>query len=227
MMNKGKPVPKSVPKSKPKPKPNPKASTQSGIKPNTKIRPLVKQRIEEAAMKLITERDSSTLTFHDITKGAHCSLQTLYNYYGSIENLWIACGDRVLSALSDRLIDHLQGLDNPKEKFRKAFWLMLDFFERQERSIELFMSMVHFQTWMQDESFHQRKISHVILKLVEEGQASGELTDEVDKVAILDIVYGVVFRFAQVQQIRGKKVSNAARANVLFEMIWRAIANPK
>ncbi len=203
----------------------PKSKLKS--KPSTKVRPLVKQRIEEAAMRLIAERDSSTLTFNDITKVAHCSLQTLYNYYGSIENLWIACGDRVLSALSDRLIDHLQGLDDPKEKCRKVFWLMLDFFERQERSVELFMSMVHFQAWMQDESFHQRKISHVMLDLIEKGQASGELTTEVDKVAILDIVYGVVFRFAQVQQIRRKKVSNAARANVLFEMVWRAIASPK
>jgi AcrR family transcriptional regulator len=196
-------------------------------KPSIKVRPLVKQRIEEAAMKLIAERDSSTLNFNDVTKVAHCSLQTLYNYYGSIENLWIACGDRVLSALSDRLIDHLQGLDDPKEKCRKAFWLMLDFFERQERSVELFMSIVHFQAWMQDESFHQRKISHVMLNLIEEGQVSGELTNEVDKVAILDIVYGVIFRFAQVQQIRRTKVSNAARANVLFEMVWRAIANSK
>lgn len=204
-----------------------KAKSNANVKGGVKVRPLVKQRIEEAAMKLIAERDSSTLTFSDVTKVAHCSLQTLYNYYGSIENLWIACGDRVLSALSERLIDHLQGLDDPKEKCRKAFWLMLDFFERQERSVELFMSIVHFQAWMQDESFHQRKISHVMLNLIEEGQASGELTSEVDKVAILDIVYGVVFRFAQVQQIRRTKVSNAARANVLFEMVWRAIATPE
>jgi len=39
--------------------------------------------------------------------------------------------------------------------------------------------------------------------------------------------YGVLFRFIQMRQIRRKKVSNAARANVLFEMLWRAIANPE
>lgn len=189
-------------------------------------RPRVKRRIEDAAMQLIAERDSSNLTFNDITKAAHCSLQTLYNYYGSIENLWIACGDRVLKALSNRLIDHLQGLESPKEKCRKAFWLMLDFFEQQERSVELFMSIVHFQTWMQHESFHQPEIGRVLLKLIEEGQVSGELTTEVDKIAILDIVYGVLLRFVQMRQLRRDKVSNAARSNILFEMVWRAIANP-
>jgi AcrR family transcriptional regulator len=189
-----------------------------------KPRPQVKQRIEEAAMKLIAVSDSNSLSFTDIAKAANCSLQTLYNYYGTIENLWIACGGRVLKVLSNRLVDHLQGLEDPKERCRKAFWLMLDFSERHERSVELFMSNVRFQTWMQDESFQQPEVGRIILDLIETGQNAGVLTTEIDKVAILDFIYGVLFRFIQVRQIRKEKVSNAARANVLFEMVWRAIS---
>jgi AcrR family transcriptional regulator len=189
-----------------------------------KPRPQVKQRIEEAAMKLIAVSDSNSLSVTDIAKAANCSLQTLYNYYGTIENLWIACGGRVLKVLSNRLVDHLQGLEDPKERCRKAFWLMLDFSERHERSVELFMSNVRFQTWMQDESFQQPEVGRIILDLIETGQNAGVLTTEIDKVAILDFIYGVLFRFIQVRQIRKEKVSNAARANVLFEMVWRAIS---
>lgn len=191
-----------------------------------KPRPRVQDRIEKAAMQLIAARDTADLSFVDVASAAHCSLQTLYRYYGTIENLWIACGARILKVLSDRMMDHLQGLDDIKERSRKAFWLMLDFFERRERSVELFMATVHYQTWMQDESFHQPKIGRVMLDLIEEGQRKGILTTEVDKVAILDILYGVLLRFIQMRQIRRDKVSNADRANVLFEMVWRAIANP-
>lgn len=197
--------------------------TGSKVKP----RPQVKQRIEDAAMRLVVESKPGDLSFTDIAKAAHCSLQTLYNYYGNIENLWIACGSRVLKGLSGRLIDHLQGLEDPKERCRKAFWLMLDFFERHERGVEVFMSTVYFQNWMQDESFHQPEVGHVMLELIENGQAAGVLTTEVDKIAILDFIYGVLLRFIQMRQIRREKVSNAARANVLFEMLWRAIANPE
>jgi AcrR family transcriptional regulator len=191
-----------------------------------KPRPLVKQRIEEAAMKLIAASETTDLTFTDIAQAANCSLQTLYNYYGTIENLWMACGARVLKALSQRLIDHLQGLEDTKERFRKVFWLMLDFSERHERSVELFMSTVRFQTWMQDESFRQPELGRMMLELIESGQNVGVLTTEIDKVAILDFIYGVLLRFIQVRQIRKDQVSNAARSNVLFEMVWRAISNP-
>lgn len=88
------------------------------------------------------------------------------------------------------------------------------------------MGTVRQQAWMQDDSFHQPELGHVMLELIKEGQQKGMLTTEVDKVAILDFIYGVVIRFIQMRQIRRDKVSNAARANVLFEMLWRAIANP-
>ncbi len=192
-----------------------------------KPRENVKLRIEEAAMRLIADRDTSDLSFVDIAKVAHCSLQTLYRYYGTIENLWIACGARTLKVLSNRLIDHLQGLEDVKERFRKAFWLMLDFFEKREHSVELFMGTVHFQQWMKDESFRQPEISRVMLALISEGQCTGVLTTEVDKITILDFIYGILFRFVQMRQIRGEKLSNAARANALFDMLWRAIAKPE
>jgi AcrR family transcriptional regulator len=192
-----------------------------------KPRPKVQERIEEAAMHLIATSNSTDLTFGDIANAAHCSLQTLYNYYDTIENLWIACGARVLKSLSVRLMDHLQGLESPKERCRKSFWLMLDFFERHEQSVTLFMSTVHFQTWMQHESFHQPEVNKVLLDLIVEGQKSGELTTAVSKIAILDYIYGVLFRFIQMREIRGDKLSNAERANVLFEMVWRGISNPE
>lgn len=178
-------------------------------------------------MQLIVERDSADLSFVDVAKAAHCSLQTLYSYYGSIENLWIACAGLMLNSLSNRLIDHLQGIEDLKERLRKVFWLMLDYFERHERYVELFTSVVHLNTWMKDESFRQPDIGRVVLEMIEEGQKSGLLTNEVDKITILDFVYGVLFRCVQMRQIRRDELSNVARASVLFEMIWRAIENPE
>ena len=192
-----------------------------------KLRPNVQNRIESVAMLLISQRNSTTLTFVDVAAAAHCSLQTLYRYYGTIEKLWIACVARILKTISDRLIDHLQGIEDPKERCRKAFWLMLDFFEQHELSVQLFMNTMHLQTWVQDESFRQAEVSRVMLELIEEGQNAGVLTTEVDKIAILDFIYGVLFRFILFRQIRHDETSNAARANVLFEMVWRGISNPK
>ncbi|KVE26044.1 hypothetical protein WS67_16880 [Burkholderia singularis] len=192
----------------------------------TKRRPAVEARIEEATMRLATHQSPDEISFVEVAAQAHCSLQTLYRYYGSMEDLWLACAGRVLKHLGDRIIDHLQAIESYKDRMRKVFWLMLDFFERHDNFIKLFMETVHFQRWMNDISFKQPEVSRVVLDMIAEGQASGILTNEVDKVAILDFIYGVVFRFVQMHQIRRIKQSNAQRSNALFEMLWRAIANP-
>lgn len=177
-------------------------------------------------MRLAGSKPTSEITFMEVAADAHCSLQTLYRYYGSMENLWIACSARILKHLANRMIDHLQGIAGYKDKLRKVFWLILDFFERHDQFIRLFMETVHFQSWVNDISFKQPEVTRVVLDLIAEGQANGVLTTEVDKVAILDFIYGVVFRFVQMHQIRRIKQSNAERSQALFEMLWRAIAKP-
>jgi hypothetical protein len=49
--------------------------------------------------------------------------------------LWLACTSRWLKRLGDRMIDHLNGIESYKDKLRKVFWLILDFFERHENDL--------------------------------------------------------------------------------------------
>jgi TetR/AcrR family transcriptional regulator, repressor of fatR-cypB operon len=59
----------------------------------------------------------------EIARGANVSLQTIYKYYGSKEPLLFASLDAWLDKLAARMIDHLQGLSDYKEKLRKVFWV--------------------------------------------------------------------------------------------------------
>lgn len=193
---------------------------------NFKPRPKVKQRIEEAAMKLCASKAPTDITIADIAKAAHCSQQTLYRYYGGKEELWLACTARWFNRLGDRMIDHLNGIESYKDKMRKVFWLILDFFEHRENDVEIFLSIVHMQNWMLDESFQQTEVTKVMLAMIIEGQKKNILTREVDEVTILDYIYGILQRLIEMRRLRCIKQSNAERATILFEMLWRAIANP-
>ena len=55
---------------------------------------------------------------------------------------------------------------------------------------------------------------------------SGVLTDEVDERDLLDVFYGVAARVISQWLSRGMREPLAARADALFELIWRAIAKP-
>jgi hypothetical protein len=105
--------------------------------------------------------------------------------------------------------------------------LILDFFERHENDLEIFLSTVHMQNWMLHESFRQHDVSMVMLGIITEGQEKDILTKEVDNVTILDYIYGILGRLIEIWRLRRIKQSNAERATVLFEMLWRAIANPE
>ena len=52
------------------------------------------------------------------------------------------------------------------------------------------------------------------------------LNDQVDEKILLDYIFGVMFRLVQMYFHRGQRESLTMQANVLFEMLWRAISKP-
>ena len=52
------------------------------------------------------------------------------------------------------------------------------------------------------------------------------LNDQVDEKILLDFILGTLGRLVQMYIHRGQKQPLTKQANVLFEMLWRAIAKP-
>ncbi len=193
---------------------------RSKLDPDTRI------RIENAVLDIFAEREFHRVGLIEIARGANVSLQTLYKYYGSKEVLLFATLEAVLDRLAARMLDHLQGLEDYKEKLRKVFWVTIDFFEKNPKVVQLMMSSVYLNTWRKQESFHNPVLFGTFIKVLSEGRARGILTDEVDEKILLDYIFGVLFRLAQMYILRGQKEPLTAQANTLFEMLWRAIAKP-
>ena len=74
------------------------------------------RRIEQAVLTLFSSRDFHEVTLLDVAKAAHVSLQTIYKYFGSKEVLVYAMLDVMLGRLAERMIDHLQGIDDARER---------------------------------------------------------------------------------------------------------------
>ncbi len=62
--------------------------------------------------------------------------------------------------------------------------------------------------------------------MLADGRARGVLNDQVDEKILLDYIFGVIFRLVQMYFHRGQHESLTQQANVLFEMLWRAISKP-
>ena len=110
--------------------------------------PVVRERIEWAAVQVFADSAFHQVTLQEIARAARCSLQTIYRYYGderlgSKEALLNACLHHGLEQLAERMLDHLAGIDTFRDRLSKVFWVVLDFFDRNPQMGRMMINSVY------------------------------------------------------------------------------------
>lgn len=183
-------------------------------------------RIEATVLDIFSEQEFHKVKLVDVASAANVSLKTIYKFYGSKENLLFSSLDTWINQLTARMIDHLNGIEDYKERLRKVFWLILDYFENNPKVAQLIMTSVHLSSVKHTDAFRQPELMGLFMQVLREGRDRGVLTDEVNEAVVLDFIIGITERTALMWMIRGQEGSLSEQANTLFEMLWRAIANP-
>jgi AcrR family transcriptional regulator len=205
-----------------------RTAVESGTKgaDRAQLDPETRTRIEQAVLDVFSEREFHRVGLIEIARAANVSLQTIYKYYGSKEALLFSSLDSWLGRLAARMIDHLQGIEDHKERLRKVFWVTLDFFDKYPKVAQMMMSSVYVNTWRKQDTYHNPALFGMFMKVLREGRAKGVLNDEVDEKYLLDYIFGVTGRLVQMHIHRGSKDLLTKNAGPLFEMLWRALAKP-
>lgn len=183
-------------------------------------------RLECAVLDIFSNSDFHKASIRDIANNAGVSFTTIYKHYGSKERLVFAFVDIWMGKLTDRIIDHLHGIENLKEKLRKVFWLQLDYYERHEGLGRIVFMTLPMKTWMVDETFAQPRMMSLMIDVLRQGQEEGVLNPDVRAGVLLDFLMGFVQRSFFMWILRGKKESLAEQANVMFEMVWQGMVIP-
>ncbi|BBO83587.1 hypothetical protein DSCO28_41530 [Desulfosarcina ovata subsp. sediminis] len=190
------------------------------------LKPEVYKRLEQAVLDIFSHSDFHKANIRDVAARAGVSFSTIYKHYGSKEHLVFAFVDVWLGKLTDRIYDHLQGIEDLKEKMRKVLWLQLDYYERNPGLARIIFMTLPMKTWMADETFKQKKMINMYLEVLRNGQKEGILNPNVRAGVLLDFMLGIVQRAFTMWISRGQQGRLTDQANTLFQMIWRAIANP-
>ena len=190
------------------------------------LRPDVHALLEKAVLEIFSESDFHKANIRDVARKAGVSFTTIYKHYGSKERLLFSFVDIWLGKLTERITDHLQGIEDLKEKMRKVYWLQLDYYERHEGLGKILFMTLPMQTWMSDQTFRQKRMINLYLEVLKKGQAEGILNPHVRAGVLLDFMLGSVQRAFFMWVSRGQQESLAGQSQVLFDMVWRAIAHP-
>ena len=187
----------------------------------------VQKRLESAVMEIFSAADFHKASIRDVADLAGISFSTIYKHFGSKEHLLFACVNIWMSKLTDRIEDHLNGIEDLKEKLRKVFWLHLDYYERHEGLGRILFMTLPMKTWMADDSFDQKRRVDLIIDVFKIGQQQGIINPHVRAGSLLDFMLGFIQRTFFMWIIRGKQESLSEEANSLFEMVWQGIVNPE
>ena len=187
----------------------------------------IHKRLELAVLEVFSNSDFHRASIRDIANKAGVSFTTIYKHYGSKERLVFAFVDIWMGKLTDRIVDHLQGIENLKEKLRKVFWLQLDYYEKNEGLGKIVFMTLPMKTWMADVTFDQPRMMGLMIDVLRQGQAEGILNPNVRAGTLLDFLMGFVQRSFFMWILRGKSESLADQANVMFEMVWQGMLNPQ
>ncbi len=190
------------------------------------LRPEVYQRLEQAVLDIFSHSDFHKANIRDVANRAGVSFSTIYKHYGSKERLVFAFVDVWLGKLTERIYDHLQGIEDLKEKMRKVLWLQLDYYDRNPGLARIIFMTLPMKTWMADETFKQKKMINLYLEVMRKGQKEGQLNPYVRAGVLLDFMLGTVQRAFTMWISRGQQGRLTDQANMLFEMVWLAISNP-
>jgi len=188
--------------------------------------PDVHQRLEKAVLEIFSSSDFHKASIRDIADRAGVSFTTIYKHYGSKERLVFAFVDVWMGKLTDRIVDHLQGIEDLKEKLRKVFWLQLDYYERHTGLGRIVFMTLPMNTWMRDQTFAQPRMMGLMIDVLRQGQEEGVLKPDVRAGVLLDFFMGFVQRSFFMWILRGQQESLSAQANTMFEMVWRGMLNP-
>lgn len=185
------------------------------------------KRLEKVVIETFSAKAFHEVNMRAISTKSGISLGTLYKYFGSKEELLFYFVDKGLSELSERLIDHLQGIENIKEKLRKVSWVALDFYERNSELGKIVFITIPEKTWMRDKTYRQKKLTDIWIDVLRQGQENGYLKPNIRVGLVFDLVWGVIMRLFRMWVYRGQKEGLTSQSNDLFDIIWNGISDQK
>ncbi len=183
-------------------------------------------RLEKAVLELFSQRDFHEVSLHDVARSANVSLQTIYKYFGSKEALVYSMLDIMLGRLAERMIDHLQGIDDARERLRKTCWVTLDYMDKHPAVMLLMFTAVPVSRHKNIGIYESPELMGAFLGVFKDGQQRSVLNSEVSSKVLLDVFMGIIGRVVLMHIVRGEKTPLTGQFDALFGIVWRAMSAP-
>lgn len=123
------------------------------------------------------------------------------------------------------MLDHLQGIDNVRDRLRKTCWVTLDYMDKHPAVILLLFTAVPVSRYNQIGIYESPELMGAFRGVLRDGQARGVLNSRVSSKVLLDVFMGIIGRTILMHVVRGEKRPLSDLFDELFHIIWRAMSD--
>jgi len=183
-----------------------------------------REEILDAAAVLFAERGYSNTDTQALIKVLHVGKGTLYRYFSSKEELFLAAVDRAMHRLRERVDAAVEGVADPLTMIARAIAAYLRYFEENPGNVELLVQeRAQFKDRKQPTYFEHREKNvgrwrELFTRLIAEGRLREVPVERITEV-LGNLVYGTMFT----NYFVGRRVTLEVQVADILDLVFHGI----
>jgi AcrR family transcriptional regulator len=190
------------------------------------VPPDIVARLGPVVLKTFSVEDFHRVEMRSIARDAGMSFATIYRYFRDKEALLFWFIEYWLRDLYPVALSALDSDERPLSRLMQYLKAHLQFYEARPEIGRVIFMTVPLERWMRDETYRSSGPSRRLLQVIAEGQACGDIRDDVSKVEVFDVWSGVFNRAFLMWEYRGRAYSLVDQWVPLSRVMASGIAGP-
>ncbi len=182
--------------------------------------------IIDAALKVFGEKGFYNATISEIARAAGVSEATIYEYFGSKEDLLFAIPGEITKRAVDfmeQMALYVKGAANRIRAIVYGYYQLYK--ENPYYSSLVLLDLKHNRNFMETESYQEvRRSARLILDAIREGMTSGEFRDDLDPYLLRSIILGTIEHIFFRWHLRGRKENLKDFVDDFMDVLLRGIS---
>lgn len=184
----------------------------------------IRDRLYPAVLDLFSRNDFHRVNLREISRQSGVSTGTIYKYFSSKEDILFTILDGKISEIGSLVQEHVAGIENTKEIFRKVFQVTMDFYDRNPGVAITAFITVPMRTWMQENSYRRDREQKLMVRTLAKARKRGDFDTSIDDRHISDLYYMFCYRHIHSWYYHGMRWGLAESVPDFFELFWKVMA---
>lgn len=184
-----------------------------------------RENIVRAAINVFSDTDFHKAGMREVAKQAGVSPRCVYKYFPSKEQLLVSVANEKLGRMVIELKQHLSGVRGTLNKLNKMTTYYLSTYEDDRQNAWLLLVTTNLTIWQRSPEAwtNLRATTELFRKVLQEGQAAGEVRQDIDIHIVSDLYFGGLRHLVAWWLVRQQTWSLVSRADTITDTIFNAI----